>query len=67
MAILDAILDAIFNISTLGIKQIFHFNRLQHLTTSNIHKNKNEKMIFIECVGQIGLRSLTEGHFERHL
>ena len=27
------------NISTLGIKPIFHFNRLHHLITSNIHKN----------------------------
>ena len=66
-AILDAILDAIFNISTLGIKPIFHFNRLHHLITSNIHKKIKIKMIFIAYVGQIGLLSLIDGHFGRHL
>ena len=66
MAILDAILVAIFNKSTLGIKLIFHFYRLHHLITSNIHKIKI-KMIFIEYVGQIGLLSLSDGHFGRHL
>ena len=59
-------LGTIFNKSTLGIKQIFHFNRLYDLITSNIHKNKI-KMIFIEYVGQIGLKGLAGGHFGRHL
>ena len=53
-----------FNISTLRIKPMFHFNRLYHLISNEL---KLKCFFFIEYVGQIGLRSLNDGHFGRHL
>ena len=63
---MTAILGAIFNITTFRIESMFHFNCLYHLASKHPYKVKI-RALFIEPVGQIGVRSITGGHLGRHL
>ena len=45
---------------------MFHFNWLQHLASETSIKSEI-KMLLVDYVGHIDLRSLTDGHLGRHL
>ena len=59
---MTAILGAIFNISTFCSILIVCV-----IKPLNIHKKVKIRPLFIETVGQIGVRSITDGHLGRHL
>ena len=60
-----AILDAILKFQPYESKPCSNFI-VCVIQPLNIHKKSNLKC-FIEYVGHIGLRSLTDGHLGRHL